>query len=77
MFDAGILVSMRTDSGAQRRFAPRVSPNIWACTDVAGRFDAATVATKNAAEVLRIDDQFGTLEPGKKAESIVLDGDPS
>ncbi|MGA8875439.1 MAG: amidohydrolase family protein, partial [Candidatus Korobacteraceae bacterium] len=38
---------------------------------------AITVATKNAAELLRVADQYGTLEPGKKANFIVLEKDPS
>jgi imidazolonepropionase-like amidohydrolase len=38
---------------------------------------AITVATKNGAELLRINDQVGTLEPGKKADFLVLDADPS
>jgi len=38
---------------------------------------AITVATKNAAQVLKESDRYGTLEPGKKASFIVLDKDPS
>jgi imidazolonepropionase-like amidohydrolase len=38
---------------------------------------AITVATRNGAEVLRVGDLYGTLEPGKKANFIVLDQDPS
>jgi imidazolonepropionase-like amidohydrolase len=33
-------------------------------------------ATKNNAEVLDMTDQIGTLEPGKLADLIVVDGDP-
>jgi imidazolonepropionase-like amidohydrolase len=39
--------------------------------------EAITVATRNGAELLRIADQYGTLEPGKKANFIVLEKDPS
>jgi adenine deaminase len=35
------------------------------------------VATKNGAQLLRAEDQYGTLEPGKKANFIVLEKDPS
>jgi len=38
---------------------------------------AISVATKNAAQLLRIADKYGTLEPGKKANFIVLERDPS
>jgi imidazolonepropionase-like amidohydrolase len=38
---------------------------------------AITVATSNAARLLRIADQYGTLSAGKKANFIVLEEDPS
>jgi imidazolonepropionase-like amidohydrolase len=38
---------------------------------------AISVATKNGAELLRVSDRYGTLEPGKKANFIVLEKDPS
>ena len=34
-------------------------------------------ATKNGAEMLRIDDITGTLEEGKFADLLVLDGNPA
>jgi len=37
---------------------------------------ALTMATKWSAECLGIADQVGTLEPGKLADLVVLDGDP-
>lgn len=33
-------------------------------------------ATKNGAEMMRKDDQFGTIAPGKLADLLVVDGDP-
>ena len=36
-----------------------------------------SVATKNGAQLLHVEDQYGTLEPGKKANFIVLAKDPS
>jgi cytosine/adenosine deaminase-related metal-dependent hydrolase len=38
---------------------------------------AISVASKNGAQLLGVTDQHGTLEPGKKANFIVLDKDPS
>jgi imidazolonepropionase-like amidohydrolase len=43
-------------------------------------FDPLTVlrwATVNAAEALGWDDELGTVEVGKKADLLVVDGDPS
>jgi imidazolonepropionase-like amidohydrolase len=38
--------------------------------------EAIVAATKTAAELLHLNDQVGTLEPGKLADVIVVDGDP-
>jgi imidazolonepropionase-like amidohydrolase len=37
---------------------------------------ALLAATANAAELMGLDDQLGTLEPGKIADIVVVDGDP-
>ncbi|NIN98622.1 MAG: amidohydrolase family protein, partial [Anaerolineae bacterium] len=37
---------------------------------------AIEVSTKSAAEAMRMDDLVGTLEPGKEADLLVVDGDP-
>jgi imidazolonepropionase-like amidohydrolase len=38
--------------------------------------DALRAATANGAELLRLPD-VGTIEPGKRADLLLLDGDPS
>jgi imidazolonepropionase-like amidohydrolase len=39
--------------------------------------EAAIVATtKSAAELLGVADELGTLQPGKRADLVVVDGDP-
>lgn len=38
--------------------------------------DAITAATKHGAEVLKIEDQVGTVEPGKLADIVVVKGNP-
>jgi imidazolonepropionase-like amidohydrolase len=38
--------------------------------------EALTTAHSTAAELLRLSDQIGTLEPGKLADLVVLDADP-
>ena len=37
---------------------------------------ALRAATLNAARALRVDDRLGTLEPGKLADLVILDGNP-
>jgi imidazolonepropionase-like amidohydrolase len=39
--------------------------------------DLIVVATKNGADAMRRGDDFGTLEPGKFANLILLDNDPA
>ena len=39
-------------------------------------WDILRAATASAAELLRLNDEIGTLEPGKRADLIAVDGDP-
>ena len=39
--------------------------------------EAIVSATSNSARSCWIDDQIGTLEPGKKADMLVVNGNPS
>jgi imidazolonepropionase-like amidohydrolase len=39
--------------------------------------EAITSATRDSARSCWIDDEVGTLEPGKQADVLVVDGDPS
>jgi imidazolonepropionase-like amidohydrolase len=78
--DARVLQAMGTDSGAQPVRVQGLSEhNELELLVKAGLtpLQAITVATKNGAALLRVSDQLGTLEPGKKASFIVLDKDPS
>jgi len=78
--DAGILVSLGTDSGATvvrtQGFAEHMELVLMVQAGLTP-LQAITVATLNAARLLRIADRYGTLEPGKKANFIVLERDPS
>jgi imidazolonepropionase-like amidohydrolase len=38
--------------------------------------EVLTVATRCSAEMLGLDKQAGTIEPGKLADLVVVDGDP-
>jgi imidazolonepropionase-like amidohydrolase len=37
---------------------------------------ALVAATSSAAELLGLADELGTIEPGKRADLVVVDGDP-
>jgi imidazolonepropionase-like amidohydrolase len=78
--DAGIMLALGTDSGAQpvrvQGFSEHHELELLVKAGLTP-LQAITVATKNAAAALKVGDQYGTLEPGKKASFIVLDKDPS
>ena len=79
MVDAGILVALGTDSGADPVRAQGFSEQ-WELELMveAGLtpLQAIQAATKNAATVLKINKMYGTLEPGKKADFIILNENP-
>ena len=80
VYDVGILVGLGTDSGAQPVRAQGFSEHMELELLVKAGLtplQAITVATRNGAEALKVADRFGTLEPGKRANFIVLDKDPS
>jgi len=80
IYDAGILVALGTDSGATpirvQGFAEHVELGLMVQAGLTP-LQAISVATKNGALLLRVSDQYGTLEAGKKANFIVLEKDPS
>jgi imidazolonepropionase-like amidohydrolase len=80
IYDAGILVTLGTDSGATpirvQGFAEHVELGLMVQAGLTP-LQAISVATKNGALLLRVSDQYGTLEAGKKANFIVLEKDPS
>jgi imidazolonepropionase-like amidohydrolase len=43
---------------------------------VLGPMGAIVASTRTNAELLRLDDEIGTVAPGKRADLIVVDGDP-
>ncbi len=80
IYDAGILVSLGTDSGATvvrtQGFAEHMELILMVQAGLTP-LQAISVATLNAAKLLHIADQYGTLEADKKANFIVLEKDPS
>jgi imidazolonepropionase-like amidohydrolase len=72
---AGVKVAMGTDSG--------VTPHGNNLRELALMADgglspmqAIVATTRSAAELMGLADELGTLEPGKRADLVVVDGDP-
>lgn len=76
---AGVKVCMGTDSGAQlartQGFSEHLELELMVLAGLTP-LQAITCATKNAAEMLHVEGETGTLEVGKKASFIVLDKNP-
>jgi imidazolonepropionase-like amidohydrolase len=78
--DAGILVALGSDSGAMPirpiGFAEHMELQLMVQAGLTP-IQSITVATRNGARMLGIAGETGTLEPGKRANFIVLAKDPS
>lgn len=77
---AGVLIALGTDSGASPARAQGFSEHLELELLVEAGFtplEAITAGTLNAAKALRVADDFGTVEPGKKADLLVLNGNPA
>ena len=76
MHKAGIKIAMGTDMG----FEPHFGTNAWELEVYVGLgmkpMDAIQTATRNAAEAIKLGKDLGTLEAGKLADIVAVDGDP-
>jgi len=73
--EAGVKIVMGTDSGIDGH-----GSNARELTQLTGvglsPMQAIVAATKTAAECLALEDEIGTLETGKLADVLIVDGDP-
>ncbi len=78
MFDAGILLVAGTDTPAPGLFFGEGLHRELELLVEAGLtpLQAISTATRNAAALMQADD-WGTLEPGKRADVLIVDGDPA
>jgi imidazolonepropionase-like amidohydrolase len=78
LHDAGVRLVLGTDSGTPLNFHPQ---STWREMELHVRFGIPAMkvisqATRLAAEYLKMSDKTGTIEPGKFADIIVVDGNP-
>ncbi len=78
MYNAGVRLALGTDSGTPMNFhyeAMWQQMKVWVDYGM-DPMHVISAATRNGAELLRMADEFGTIEPGKLADIIVVDGNP-
>jgi imidazolonepropionase-like amidohydrolase len=73
--DAGVRVAMGTDSGVTAHGRNLRELELMADGGMPPR-DVLVATTRNAAELMGVQDEVGTLEPGKIADMVVVSGDP-
>ncbi len=76
-YEAGVTIAMGSDAGTPLNFHGENGLEIyWMGRAGMSAMDAIAAATGNAARALGWDTWMGTLEAGKVADLIVVDGDP-
>ena len=74
---AGVKISMGSDGGTHDPDGLASMIELAMMVDAGmSASDVLVCATRNAAELIGIDDKVGTLESGKEADLLVVDGDP-
>jgi imidazolonepropionase-like amidohydrolase len=78
LYDAGVKIGLGSDSGLPGRFEGYFEHRELELMAEAGLTPAQVIeiATRNSAEILGIDTDYGTIESGKAAEFLVLAADP-
>jgi imidazolonepropionase-like amidohydrolase len=78
--DAGVTIGFGTDAGSPAVGHDVVAPELEFMVKIGVKrdaYDALRSATSVAAGISKLDDSLGTLEVGKLADVVVVDGDPS
>lgn len=78
LYNAGARIALGTDSGTPMNFhyeAMWQQMKLWVEYGM-DPMHVLSAATRNGAEILEMADEFGTIEPGKLADIIVVDGNP-
>ena len=73
--DAGVNIAMGTDCPVSPHGENLRELELMAAYGMKPE-DVLVATTKNAAELMRLDGELGTIEPGKRADLVVVEGDP-
>ena len=77
--DGGVMIAMGTDSGTGtgrwQGYFEHVEMELMVKAGMTP-MQTLVAATGNAAKVMKIDNELGTLQPGKRADLVVLNADP-
>ena len=73
--EAGVRIAMGTDSGVTPHGANLRELELMVEGGMTP-MQAIEATTRSAAELMGLEDELGTLEPGKRADLVVVDGDP-
>src|ERR1700676_4272446 len=78
LYDAGIKIGFGTDSGIPTRFPGYLEHRELLLMVEAGLtpMQAITIATSTSAGILKADKEFGSLQPGRQADFMVLNANP-
>ncbi len=74
-YEAGVKIAMGTDSGVTPHGDNLRELELMAECGMQPE-EVLVATTRTAAELMRLEDELGTLEPGKRADVVVVDGDP-
>ena len=76
-FRAGVPIAAGTDMGSPFTHPDAIHREIALLADLGmTNHEAIRAATQTGARALGIEDEAGTVEPGRRADLVVLDGDP-
>jgi imidazolonepropionase-like amidohydrolase len=72
---AGVKIAMGTDAGVIPHGENLLELDLMAAGGMSPE-DVLVATTKTAAELMGLERELGTIEPGKRADLVVLSGDP-
>ena len=76
-WQAGVRIAMGTDAGTPYNRHGENAQELAAMVDVGmSPMEAIVAATGKGAQLLGLDDRLGTIEPGKAADLLIVEGDP-